>query len=273
MVCYKDEIESFKWQVEADKEIFMPRKEDEFAICRQLIRMSFNKIEHLNVDHRNFKKLFLRSIDPLGAKTKDYYVEATSKIGLERTSKIRNGDSIIVGNSKDQTAYITNRKTREDDFFAFSHEMGHYKVIVDSSHGDYFEYGEVLPIFFEYLACKTIDEKNAFEMFLRNRLQAVKGDAQDYFKLRSDLRGNKSAKDEYTRLEIKHRMRYFISVDYVLQLIERFKKDRSEVSRAIDEYLIDHNTFKNLESRLDIDTTGCKTLLRRANYYVRGPKL
>lgn len=273
MVCYKDEIDFFKWQVKEDQEVFMPRKEDEFTICKQLVRMRFNKIEHLYIDSKNFKKMFLRSIDLLGAKTKEYYKDATSKLEIDRTPKLVNGDSIIVGNSKDQTAYITNRKSREDDFIAFSHEMGHYKVIVDSSHGDYFEYGEVLPMFLEYLSCKTINEKNAYEMFLRNRLQAVKSDAQEYFKLRNTLKGNNSAKDEYIRLEMKNRMRYFISVDYVLQLIERFKKDRSEVSRAIDEYLIDHNTFKNLESRLDIDTTGCKTLLRRANYYVGGPRL
>ena len=60
------------------------------------------------------------------------------------------------------------------------HEAGHAKAIMQGCNNDYFEYGEVLPIFLEYLGCKAIESKDAYELFLMNRLNAVKKDALQF---------------------------------------------------------------------------------------------
>ena len=63
--------------------------------------------------------------------------------------------------------------------------------------------------------------------------------------------------------------RYFISTDYVLQLIERFKQDYRAVIAGIDDYLVRQGTFRNLEDKLDIDTEDCRKLLKTANQFIR----
>lgn len=263
-----DEVFLFE-QMDLPGEIPMNRYYDRVDIAKNLSRMRLGKERYRDISFDDAKLLFYKAIKPLGKDSQDYLRSAYEKIKIKRVPELRNGDAELVGNSKVQNLYITNRALKDNDFIALVHETGHAKAIMQGCNNDYFEYGEVLPIFLEYLGCKAIESKDAYELFLMNRLNAVKKDALQFLSDKKAYRGRRTEQDLALLADMLYLFRYFISTDYVLQLIERFKQDYRAVIAGIDDYLVRQGTFRNLEDKLDIDTEDCRKLLKTANQFIR----
>ena len=264
----KDEAFLFE-QMDLPGEIPMNRYYDRVGIAKTLSRMRLGKERYRDMSFDDAKLLFYKAIKPLGKDSQDYLRSSYEKIKIRRVPELRNGDAELVGNSKVQNLYITNRALKENDFVALVHETGHTEAIIHGCHGDYFEYGEVLPMFLEYLGCKAIESKDAYELFLMNRLNAIKKDALQFLSDKKEYRGRRTEQDLELLADMLNLFRYFISTDYVLQLIERFKQDYRAVIAGIDDYLVRQGTFRNLEDKLDIDTEGCQKLLKTAKPFIR----
>ena len=264
---YKQEVYAFYEQLKTYDEQLMDREYDYIGICKELSKMHLEKRVKKNVDFKSIKNLFVRTIAPLGKDTNDYYRNTISKMKIDRTSELASGDALIVGNDKGKTIFLTNRSFKDIDFIAFSHELGHTPAIDFTTSKDYYEYGEVLSMFFEYLSCKTIEERDAYELFLRERLISVKEDSFTLLRAKKEFKNNDSYKDQFIECTGKSIFRYFISLDYTLQLIERYKQDRQVVNDSIDSIIVDRNNFRKLEERLDIDTRDCKTLIKTSRRF------
>ncbi len=147
---------------------------------------------------------------------------------------------------------------------ALSHEYGHAPTYVNphKNKKEFYEYVEVLPIFFEYLACLALDRENAMKKFLDIRLDLIKEGAQDFFHQKKSVRGNGSYSDQHYINNMDDAYKYIKSFEYVLQLIDRFHEDSNMVNKELDKYVYGEKTMRELSSSLDINTAGCKKLLK-----------
>ena len=264
-INYKEEYKVFKQDLDNNNELLMSKEEDEFGICKQLSSLSINKpINNLFVNE-NIEDIFLNQISILGDTTKKYYQDHIPKIKVEKSYELKNGCAEIVGYPGKQKIYITKKAFTNLDFVAYSHELGHVPNLDNrlKKENEYFEYTEVLPIYFEYLASKTIKENNYQELFLNNRLLDTKQESKFYLNFHNKIKDKinlMSYKDKYYDALERNSYKYVKSFEYALQLINRAEEDQKIVNSSIDKYITGEESFKSLRKKLDIDTSGCKKL-------------
>ena len=263
---YKEECfmfdEFIKYNNFSVKELSSIEKE----ICSDLSKIKVRKHKNIDINYRKINELFLESIDSLGKDTIDYYKYQLSKLKINRSMIYENGYAEIVGNSRNQEVCVTKRKFKDIDFIAFSHELGHIPTLINGARLDYYEYSEVLPIFFEYLSClNTYKNMNAKEEFLKMRLDIAKNEALRYEKLNNER--CYLNKYHYLYLENLKRdnLKYILSLEYVLNLIDIYDLDKDKIKEIIDFVVVGFSTFKDCEKMLDIDTSKCKKLTNILN--------
>ena len=170
-IDYEEEHLLFEESLKINNFDLKEKNDNEIKICEYL--SDFN-IANINEEPCRFKKirnLFIRSIDDLGYDTKKYYKLVLPDIKTSRTRRFNNGYAEVIGNS-----------FKNVDFVAFSHELGHIPVLRNGARGEFFDYSEVLPIFFEFLTCKELYKDDAEKEFLILRLQMIVDEAKEYLK-------------------------------------------------------------------------------------------
>lgn len=260
---YKEEVLGFQRHLDLHNAILMPINEDEIGICKELSRMHIDKYRGEPFDLSKVRSIFLGNISILGSKTKDYYEKRLPKIKIVKTSYLKNGYAEIYGFPGTQQIYVTNRPFTSLDFVAVSHELGHVPTIDNpvKSGKEYFEYIEVLSMYFEYIACQTLDQKRAKEILLKIRLEALKSEAMLYLDAAKKIKNNNSYADKMYECRKRDSYKYMKSLEFLLQLIEIAEKDQNKVNNLLDEIVLGNKSFREIEQELNINTNSCKKIL------------
>jgi len=252
-----DEIDNFDLFVKYYNQDLIKLEEKDYEICRRFSSYNATKYDGINLNYAKLYKMFLKSIDSLGNDTKEYY--RNTNVTIKRVIS-ESGYAEIVGNTKQQTIYLNKAHLKDIDFIAYSHEMGHIPSLKSGDHFDFLEYGEILPIFFEYLAALYLDKDNTDTLFLMNRLDA--GEIASFLFIESNamIKGNGSIGDKMLYNEMREHYKYIISLEYALNLIELYHTDRIEFNKYLDNIIIGKNNFKELEKNLNLDIKSYKKL-------------
>ena len=119
---------------------------------------------------------------------------------------------------------------------------------------DYYEYSEVLPIFFEYLMLQTCDKENGEQDFIDYHLNALNDNLSD---LNNDLFF--AINDEYLKINrhfyslcLADTMSYIESFEYVLNLIDRRNEDKEYVDFQVASVLARETSLQKVAQDLDI---------------------
>ena len=265
-INYKEEVKGFERHLTNHNAIIMPIEDSSFEICKTISQIKSTKYKITSFDFSKIEPLFLSQITILGEDTKSFYQEKVSKVRVKREGFLRNGDAQIFGFKGKQIIYVTNKAYKDIDFVAYSHELGHIPSFETSKsdNKDYYEYLETLPMYFEYLACKTLDKDNAKNILLDIRLDLLKKEAQGYFSQKKQIKNNNSYADQFFKNGMIESYKYLKSFDFALQLIDRADTDQQAVNNEIDMYVTGEKTMREVAKSLSISTAGCTKLLQVA---------
>ena len=265
VVNYEYETEAFYDDVKSYKVEFIKELDDRIGICKEVI--DSNCIDYKGRKISNFKfnkdiSVFLDNM-PLGLKR--YYKEVLPKVRIAKDETILNGEAFMIGCDKTVSVMVTNKPLKDIDLIAYSHEFGHIPIFLNPTGDEYYEYMEVLPMYLEYLACKKLNDNNPHELFINQRMTDLKVMAKDYIRNNREIRNNESDKDKFYKKENLEIFKYFKSIDYALQLIECEKEDENAVHFLLAQNAYGNRSFKKIANYLDIDTRGCRKLLKEIN--------
>lgn len=240
---------------------FINDDEDRIGVCKALRDMKTSRYLGDVMPEHQFKNKFLGSICNLDFNSQTFYKNHLDKIAIVKTHELNNGEGLLHGNSRKQTLFLTRRPLHTIDFVEFSHELGHLPQMLKTHSNEYYEYIEALPMFFEYLACKQIDEEHAFDLFLKIRLQIAKDAAKEYLAYQKIIKGSNSYKDRFLELEQKDAYKYLKSLELAIELIKRYEEDSKDVTMELSSYIKSDKSMKKIAKTLDISTTGCPNLM------------
>ena len=240
--------------------------ENDRLLCEKLSKIKKYKINKIDFDYDNLKNMFFKSINDLGDDTKEYYKKHIPLIKTKKAIVLNNGYAEIISIDRKQSIYVTKKPFKNIDFIAFSHELGHVPTLRNSAKGDFFEYSEVLSIFFEYLSCISLYGDNAKEFFIQNRLNNSKDEALDYLKFYNDTNCLNNHHYLYFQNMKKDRIKYICSLEYALYLIDLYNEDKVKIPKVIDNVICGYSSFKETEKELDININSYKKLTKEIKY-------
>ena len=264
----ENKVKKFYSGLEERDEVLMRPDPEETSLCASLYQMHSKKLEGSDLDHSKIQNLFIASLEPLGENMQDYFNGVQKRIVLKRSTCLDNGQGSAMRKDGTTTVFTTDKPTKTIDLMAYAHEMGHIPAYDDKTRKDYFEYGNVLPMFFEYLSCKQLKASDYYRYFLDWKSHEIKTTAQSYLsrkKNNSEL--GRGLIKVYNASEMRYNMRIIKSLDYTLQLIAKFNANRAQVNQELDDFIIGATNFRQMEGPLKINTNGCKTLLRETKRY------
>lgn len=232
--------------------------ERDFDICYRLSSLNFDKYEGTKLKYCRLKKMFYKAIESLGTNTKDFYLYLPN-LRIKRR-RLACGYAEIVGNNKKQDIYLNDERLKDKDFVAFCHEMGHIPTIKNGALFDYFEYSEVLSIFFEYLASIYIDKEHVPDLFLNNRLEISSMEALMFLEANDMKKDDNSITDKLLLNEMRECYKYIISFEYALNLVELYKNDRNLLNDNIDRIVNGESSFKEFENEYNLNIKKYKIL-------------
>lgn len=141
-------------------------------------------------------------------------------------------------------------------YTAMMHELSHFNMIY-AKQGDFYEYSEVLSMFFEYLMHEAINEGKGYDDFINCRMEMFKNMNQDG---KEDI--NYALNPSLLKLEksiyaypLATSVSYIEGLEYVLNLLDRRAEDRSLVDEVINRVLLGEMNFKDVSCILDIDSS------------------
>lgn len=233
-------------------------------VCNYLSNMFIPNLEPNNFDIDKKNETFIKSINELGKETQEYYKEILPSVKIVRTNHFENGYAEIIGNSKNQKIYLTKNQFKDIDFIAFSHELGHLPYLRVGGRKEFYEYSEILSIFFEYLSCLKIYGDEAYNNFLKIRLNIAKEEALAFLEANKQDFYEDNYHFFYLENEKRDHIKYVISLDYVLNLIDIYNTDRKTITDLIDSVVVGYSSFKEETKKLNIDND-CKKLVKVIN--------
>lgn len=141
-------------------------------------------------------------------------------------------------------------------YTAMIHELGHFNMIY-AKQGDFYEYSEILSMFFECLMHEAINEGNGYNDFVNCRmvmLGNMNRDGKDdiHYALNPSLL--KLQKSIYA-YPLAASVSYIEGLEYVLKLLDRRVEDRPLVDEVINRVLLGEMNFRDVSSILDIDSS------------------
>lgn len=244
------------------------------------LRDIFSKISTYNgrilygshVNPREIIPTFISVIESFGNKELlEYYKEKISSVPIRNTKYLKKSDSCLdicfLEDHIDFSAILMPRgKTRYADIASYSHEMGHIADMEnkDKDKVDHYEFSEVLPILLEYFTFIKLLGDAGETLFYRERLgyeknAAVVGVSSIDF-LKSEL--GSFDEDKYYMYDVAGTNKYLLSSDFAFQFIDLLNKDRAELYRLLSSTLMGEKSVLELGNTLDIDTSGCKRLIK-----------
>ena len=239
-----------------------------YDIARKINRYTPVTIEdrEKTIDDKQIYERFLSSLKELDSDfVYDYYKKMFSRMKLVRSGKVIEDDAeleygIDNGRISKSTIFLPTKKLTVTNQIGFAHEMGHIPELFKLRES-FFEYNEVLPFFFEYIAAlDCYDKKSAKENFALERLSMIIQEAANilyYFKLCNSKENAKSL--YYTQL-FADNYKFFESFDFVLQLIDIYEKDKKIAVNEIEK-VIKGKSLIDVSKDLEIDSSDCKRLL------------
>ncbi len=259
---YKSEVVAFNEDLEEYNATLINEKDDKIGVCKKILSSPLEKYRPRKFSNLKMGEFFMSFINDLNSSVKDYYIDALQKIKLVRDNSVKNGEAYLIGNNESLAVFMTAKPFMDTDFIAYSHEYGHVPTFFNPSRDEYFEYLEVLPMYFEFLACKKLNNDNPKELFVHNRIGDLKTMARGFIRDNKEIKNNGSYKDKFFENEKAEAYKYFKSMDYTLQLIDNYMEDEKAVNFLIARNINGEKSFKNIAGLLDVDTRGCKRLLK-----------
>ena len=259
---YKYEADMFEEYLKSEKLELMKQNKNEYDIAKTISNISIKK--NISKDFDNFNNTFINSINILGKRTTDFFQNTLPKLKIVRSNSLKHGEAFLIGYEKQQNVVITDKPLKDIDYVTYSHELGHVPQMIKKVPNEYYEYIEAYPILLEYLACKEINPQNAFELFKSIRFNDTKDMATLYLKYQREIRNNGSHHDRYFETQKREVMKYIISLELALKLIDRIENDSKKTLPLLEKYVMREKSMKEVGTSLGIDTTGCKKLIRVA---------
>lgn len=264
---YQEECNDFEDLFKCNNYCLKGVSNNDKEICKRLGNLNISSIENLHFKYNKIIPLFLGSIKDLGKDTKEYYDNKLMNIKINRSRVFDNGSAEVIGNSKIQTVYLTRKAFKTTDFIAFSHELGHLPSFEIGAKNEYFEYSEILSIFFEYLSWLKLNKENAKELFIKLRLSIAKEESNYYI-----LEDNENVyldkyHHDYLEYSKRNHIKYIYSLEYVLNMIDIYDSDKKTINYLIDSIINSNSTFKDEEEKLGINTVLFKKLIKASNMY------
>ena len=254
----QEELDDFDLFLRYYNQDLLELDERDYEICERLSSFNIDKYNGVTLNHCKLLQIFLKSIESLGDDTKEFY-RNIENVKIKRR-KFTSGYAEIVGNNKKQVIYLNNDKLKDIDFVAYSHEMGHIPTIKNGASFDYFEYSEVLSMFFEYLASIYIDKEHVTDLFLNSRLEISSIEALMFLEANDMKKDDNSITDKLLLNEMRECYKYIISFEYALNLVELYKNDRNLLKGIIDKIVNGESSFKEFENEYNLNIKEYKIL-------------
>ena len=240
----------------------------------------FNKISDYNkrflyggfVKSKSIVPIFIEVIKDLGDKRLlDYYLEKVSEIPMERTRLLSKNNSclehyFLEDYIKFSAILVPKGLFRYSDVASYAHEMGHVADMENKNREkkDYYEYSEVLSILLEYFTFLKLMGNRGDNIFYRERLVCERNASKAAISSINRLKSEFGSSDEhkYYTYDIADSNKYLRSSDFAFQFIDLLGEDRAELCRLLTSTLMGERTVAELGESLDINTDGCKRLVK-----------
>lgn len=241
-------------------------RQEIFKIARKISRYSLYDVEEskIKINEGTLFNSFFHSLEFFNSdKIYNYFKDHSERLKLVRSNKVFLDDAELDYDLRENKTkfYLHLPKTRltVTNQLGFSHEMGHIPEI-DRPRHSFFEYGETLPIFFEYITALSMYEKDALDKFSQERLKMIIDDSINILNLYKKCEVKNNVQSLFFKQEFADCYKFLESTDFVLQLIDLLKYDKEKVVKEV-ESVIDGKSLIDVQEDLNIETNGCKRLL------------
>lgn len=219
------------------------------------------------INENNLYKSFLSSLEEFDSDLiYDYYCKLLNRIKLVRSKSVEGDDAeleydIVKGKTTKFYLNLPKTKLTITNQIGFAHEMGHVPEI-DKPRKSFLEYSETLPMFFEYIASlECYGANNAKDNFLCERLSMELIEASNMLKIFKKCNSKDNTESLYYTQLFADNYKFLESLDYALQLIDIYEYDKFSVTEEIEK-IINGKSLIDVSNDLEIDTSGCKRLLK-----------
>lgn len=167
-----------------------------------------------------------------------------------------------------QFVYSINAPDQEKDtsmlYASYAHELIHFPQLIRKKNYEYYEYSEVLSIFFEYLMYDKISHGKGNKILLNNRIKQLYSNKSD---LENDLYYAQNnhvlnlPRDTFSLL-LANYISYYDGLEYVLHLIDYYHDNKKKISDLVYRVLFDESSMKKEAEKLRIDTSSHSRILK-----------
>ena len=150
-------------------------------------------------------------------------------------------------------------------YASYAHELLHIPQLLRKRYYEYYEYSEVLSMYFEYLVYDKISHGNGKKMFLNNRIKQLNMNKSDYEDDLSIAKNNHllEADRDLFSLQLAEDVSYYEGLEYALALIDYTNEHgKKKMGDIIYRVLYDQSSMKDEAEKLKIDTSKCSRLLK-----------
>lgn len=265
---FEKEIKFFWHSLRVKNFILREPSENLTYLSYKLKDIEYKKFIGKDMDSVDYSELFLDMIKDLGKNTNLIYKNCIiPRVIVARDPKAKKGYGRIEGDINNETITLPGNEFKEVDFITYCHEMGHIPQMARGGY-DYLEYEEVLPLFFEYLACLYLRPENGERLFLELAKQRCKEFSRNHLFYENYIATKKMDRVEeysyevYKEIQKLDNFKYIKSLDIALQLIDKYKNDKKRFRKEIDLYVRGDKKIKDIVKDLDIETKTCRTLIK-----------
>ena len=241
-----------------------------FSIARKISRYRSIEIPEASnrINEKNVSKSFISSLEILDNDyIYDFFMKHLDRMEIARKKSIAPDEAILEYTHKQKgvqtefSMHLPITPLTVINQIGFAHEMGHIPEI-DKERESFYEYVEVLPFFFEYLASlESYSPNTAKDNYIKDRLSNLLNEAYNIQKIYRRCNSKKKVEKLYFNQLYAENYRFLESMDYTLQLIDLFEQEKESVTDELEKVIKGKSLIK-VASDLSIDPTGCRRLMR-----------
>jgi hypothetical protein len=246
---------SFEERLKEFNYILKAKDVNEREVCEELSKLRTRKFIGRQFKDKNLDKRFIHSLRKLNPDLIEFY--KNNEIKVVRNKSFQNGVVKLIDEEGTKQIALTDKPLKESDFTSYAYTLGSVPTLINDYKEEYYDYQKVFPIFLEYLACLELDKENGKDMFMNIRMDKSKRMALFYLFYDNNVEHDR--KFNNNKIEVFKHIR---SLEFVLELIDKMKEDRSVVNDELSKYVLESKSLREVGETLDISTTGCKKLLK-----------
>jgi hypothetical protein len=228
---------------------------NEREVCEELSKLKTRKFIGRQFKDKELDKRFIHSIRKLNPDIIEFY--KNSDIKLVRNKSFQTGVVKLIEEEGTRQIALTDKPLKQSDFTSYAYTLGSVPTIVNEYQEEYYDYQKVFPIFLEYLACLELDKEHGKDIFVDIRMDKSKRMALFYLFYDNNVEHDR--KFENNKVEV---FKHIKSLEFVLELLDKMKEDRSVVNDELSKYVLEGKSFREIGETLDISATGSKKLLK-----------